>query len=54
MSSFHHFTGLTYLVNTDAFNMAVLEGINGKNGTSFRLLTIFIFVGEKNKSKPHE
>jgi hypothetical protein len=50
----HCFTGLTYLVNTDAFNVAVLEGTNGKNGTSFRLLTIFNFVGEKSKSKPHE
>jgi hypothetical protein len=38
----------------DAFNMAVLGGTNGKNGTSFRLLTILNFVGAKNKSQPHE
>jgi hypothetical protein len=38
----------------DAFNVAVLEGTNEKNGTSFRLLTILNFVGEKSKSKPHE
>ena len=31
------FTGLTYLVKMDAFNTAVLESTNGKNGTSFRL-----------------
>jgi hypothetical protein len=48
------FTGLAYLVNMDAFNMAVLGGTNEKNGTSFRLLTILNFVGEKNKSQPHE
>lgn len=40
----HWLTGLAYLVNMDAFNMAVLESTNGKNGTSFRLFDDLDFL----------